>query len=74
MELTSTKGHNETTSRRPFEHHRVSLTAIIMKCNFQINYRQERTCYGLPGEKDRVNAWLAQALVGTTWLYADVRE
>ena len=26
------------------------------------------------GEKDRVNAWLARALVGTTRLYADLHE
>ena len=33
---------------------------------------EEQKAY--PGEKDRVNARLARALVGTTRLYVDVRE
>ena len=27
-----------------------------------------------PGEKDRANTQLARALVGTTWISADIRE
>ena len=30
--------------------------------------------YGIPGEKDRANTWLARALVGTKQISAEIRE
>ena len=53
-----------------------TITTVLHTSGYRIP-NEALLCKSLaldPGEKDRVNARLARALVGTTRLYADVRE